>query len=187
MNTALILVDIQNDYFPGGKMEVPGSLDAARKAGELLALFRQEGWPVVFIQHVSDRPGATFFLPETPGSEIYPVIRPRAGEPVLRKHYPNSFRDTDLLGLLRDMQVSRLVICGMMTQMCIDATARAAFDYGFECLLAADACAARELTYGGRTIPADHVQGSFLAALHGIYGRVLKTGDILSRLQQKSA
>ncbi len=185
MKTALLLIDIQNDYFPGGRMEVPGSLEAGRKAGEILDFFRQTGRPVVFIQHVSVNPKAAFFLPETQGVEIHPGVRPLAGEAILPKHYPNSFRDTELLGLLHGRQIRRLVICGMMTQMCIDATARAAFDYGFECIVAADACAARGLTYGGQSIPADSVHGSFLAALQGIYGRVLKVEEIIARLKGK--
>ncbi len=124
--TALLLVDIQNDYFPGGKNALEGSVEAARRAGELLALCRRMELPIIHVQHVSTRPGATYFLPDTDGVRIHESVAPLAGELVLQKHYPNAFRDKQLLVQLGLMHVARLVICGMMTHMCVDATVRAA-------------------------------------------------------------
>ena len=94
MTTALLLIDIQNDYFPGGAMELEGSTAAALQARAALELFRAEGRPVFHIRHLSIRPGATFFLPDTPGAEIHDLVRPLPDEPVIVKHFPNSFRDT---------------------------------------------------------------------------------------------
>jgi nicotinamidase-related amidase len=178
---ALILVDIQNDYFPGGKMELEGSPEAGIQAALLLAKFRQLNLPLVHIQHLSTRPGATFFLPETPGAEVNPVVKPLEGEPIFEKHYPNSFRETPLLDHLHQLGVSRLVIAGMMTHMCIDATTRAANDFGFECLLAHNACATRTLKFKEEVIPATHVHGAFLAALAS-YAKILSVEEILAQL-----
>jgi nicotinamidase-related amidase len=182
MKTALILVDIQNDYFPGGKGELEGSLEASLQARRLLEHFRQKGLPVVFIQHVADRPGATTFLPGSQGVSIHENIRPLPGETIFQKHYPNSFRETPLLDHLHGLGIERLVVCGMMTHMCVDSTVRAAFDFGFDCLLAQDACATRALTLAGRTIPAEAVHGSFLAALNGRYSKVLPVEEIIAQL-----
>jgi len=182
MSTALLLIDIQNDYFPGGAMEVPDSVAAGGHAAELLAAFRQHRLPVVHIRHVSTRPGAGFLLPDTPGAEIHAGVAPTAGEPVIVKHFPNSFRDTALLDTLQRAGVKRLVICGMMTQMCVDATTRAAFDLGFQCGVAADACAARPQAFGGRTVAAADVHAAFLAALNGIYARVQTAAEIAAAL-----
>jgi nicotinamidase-related amidase len=182
MKTALILVDIQNDYFPGGKGELEGSLEASLQARRLLEGFRRGGLPVVFIQHVADRPGATTFLPGSEGVNIHEDIRPLPGETIFQKHYPNSFRETPLLEHLRGLGIERLVVCGMMTHMCVDSTVRAAFDYGFDCLLAQDACATRALTLGGTTIPAESVHWSFLAALNGRYSKVLPVDEIIAQL-----
>ena len=180
MKTALILVDIQNDYFPGGKMELEGSLAASLKAQELLAFFRQRQAPVFHIQHVAIRPGASFFLPGTPGVEIHGSVMPLAGEVVFQKHYPNSFRDAPLLAALHTGQIYELVICGMMTHMCIDSTTRSANDLGFDCRVAGDACATRQLSLSGQTIPAAAVHLAFLAALNGSFARVLSTAEIIS-------
>ena len=124
MPIGLLVIDVQNDYFPGGRMEVPGSPALAERTADLLRAFRDGGRPVVHLQHLSTRPGATFLLPDTRGVEIHPSAAPRAGETVVQKHFPNGFRETRLLEVLRAQGVDRLAICGMMTQMCVDATVR---------------------------------------------------------------
>src|SRR5664280_1497818 len=139
-------------------MPLDGPVEAAVQAKKLLAHFRYNHLPAIFIQHVSLDPEATSFRPGSPGISLDSSIRPLPGEAVVCKHHPNSFCDTSLLELLRTGEVSRLVICGMMTHMCIDATARAACDYGLECIVAADACATRDLAFAGTTVPAAMVQ-----------------------------
>lgn len=178
MKTALVVIDIQNDYFPGGAMEVAGSLAAGRKAAKLLELFRAQALPVIHVQHFSTREGATFFIPGTIGVEIHESVLPREGEPVVRKNFPNSFRETELLAELRRLEVERLVIAGMMTHMCVDTTTRAAADLSFSCLLAHDACATRALNFGGGTVPAEQVQTAFIAALDGLFAKALSVEEI---------
>ena len=181
MKTGLILVDIQNDYFPGGNMELVGISEAGRKAGELLSVFRDNSWPTFHIQHLSVRPGATFFRPDTAGAEIHDCIEPRAAEQVIQKHYPNSFRETSLLEELKKQEVKNVVICGAMSHMCIDATTRAAFDFGFECTVIQDACATRDLEFAGRQIAAEQVHGSFMAALGSAYAGVMTVEEFRSK------
>ncbi len=182
MNPALLLVDFQNDYFPGGAMELAGSPEAAARAANLLRTFRRRGFPVVHLQHVSTRPGATFFLPGTPGCEVHGSVAPAPGEAVFRKGHPNGFRETGLLAHLRGLGVSHLVIAGMMTHMCIDSTARAAADLGFRCLLAGDACATRALPFEGALVAAENVQAAFLAALDGPFATVSSAAEICAGL-----
>lgn len=180
MNTALLLIDIQNDYFAGGKMELQGSAEASLRAKEILSFFRKHAMPLVHIRHIAGRPGATFFLPGTHGSEIHPNVLPLPGETVIQKHYPNSFRETSLLEHLRGKNVSALVIAGMMTHMCVEATTRAAFDHSFDCTVVHDACATRELTFQDRIIPAGQVHAAFLSALGGVYAKVVGANDFLA-------
>jgi nicotinamidase-related amidase len=182
MSTALILIDIQKDYFPGGRMELAGSVEAAGAAARLLVEFRKASWPIIHIQHIAVQPAATFFVPGTTGLDIYPSVTPLADEPIITKHYPNSFRDTDLLEKIRCAGVDSILFCGMMTSMCVDATVRAAFDLGFTCTIAHDACAAPNLTFNGEIIPAHQVHGSFLAALGAVYSKIRTTDDILEGL-----
>lgn len=181
MKTALIIVDIQKDYFPGGKFPLVNPLEAAKNAYMLLQCFREHGGHHVHIQHISKKPDATFFISGDRGTDIHDSVAHFEGEPIVYKHTPNSFLNTNLLDLLKSWKVERLVICGMMTHMCIDATARAASDLGFQVIVAEDACATRDLKYGDTTIPAEQVHKAFLAALKS-YGKVMKSEEVLAFL-----
>ncbi|HWQ66293.1 MAG TPA: cysteine hydrolase family protein [Methanospirillum sp.] len=182
MTTGLLLIDIQNDYFPGGTFELAHADKAGACAQILLQEARKRGFPVIHIQHQSIQPNATFFLPGTPGADIHHCVCPKPGEVIVQKNLPNSFRGTNLQDLLTRQGVEHLIICGMMTHMCVDSTVRAAFDLGYQCILAADACATRDLVWAGETIPADQVQGSFLAALSAVFTEVSSTNDILEKV-----
>lgn len=183
MQTGLILVDIQNDYFPDGQMELTGIAEAISRAKDLLSLFRARQWPTFHIQHIALGNSATFFRPNTKGVEIHDSVKPLPNEVVIQKHYPNSFRDTGLLEALRNAEVERVVICGAMSHMCIDATTRAAADHGFKCIVIHDACATKDLEFGGKAIPAEEVHGSFMAALGAAYAKVISFDEFLSSIQ----
>ena len=186
MNRCLILVDLQNDYFPGGAMELVGIEEAAARAQMLLHAFRKAELPVIHVQHIATRPGATFFVPETEGAKIHRLVAPREGERVVVKNYPNSFRGTSLLELLKEEHADNLVICGAMSHMCIDATTRAAFDLGFSCVVAEDGCATRDLTFKGTTIKAADVHASFMAALSVPYATVSSTEEIIEDMTSQT-
>jgi len=178
--SALVLIDIQNDYFPGGAMECFNSISAAKNAGNILKFAREQGFMPIHIRHISTRPDANFFKPHTFGSELYHLVAPLADEQVIIKHYPNSFQKTDLKDVLLKKGVENLIICGMMSHMCIDATVRAAADKGFSCTLIQDACATRELSFLGTIIPANMVHAAYMSALSGLYARVCSTEELLS-------
>jgi len=179
LKTALLVIDVQNDYFPGGKYPLVNPLEAAQKAYMILQCFREQGGYHVHIQHVSKEPGATFFISGERGTDIHDSVAHFEGEPIVYKHEPNSFLNTNLLELLRGWQIERVIITGMMTHMCVDATARAAADLGFKVIVVEDACATRDLKYGDTTVPADLVHKAFLAALKS-YGRVMKSEEIIA-------
>jgi len=181
MKTALLIIDIQNDYFPGGKFPLVKPLEAAQKAYMILQCFRESGGQHVHIQHISLEPNATFFISGDRGTDIHDSVAHFEGEPIVYKHEPNSFLNTDLLELLKSWEIERVVITGMMTHMCVDATARAAADLGFQVIVAEDACATRDLQYGETIIPAEQVHKAFLAALTW-YGRVMKSDEIIALL-----
>lgn len=163
-------------------MEVVGAAAAAEQAAKLLTAFRDKALPVIHIQHIAARAGATFFLPGTVGAEIHQSVGPNQNEPVFQKHFPNSFRDTALLDYLCQEGISRLAIAGMMTHMCIDSTIRASADLGFPCSLAHDACATRALSFNGFQVSAENVQASYLAALNGLFAKVMSANELVSTL-----
>jgi len=187
MKTALLLIDIQKDYFPGGKYPLVDPLPAAKKAYMLLQCFREhgpQGAHHIHIQHIALNPDAPFFVRGSAGSDIDDSVAHFVGEPIVYKHYPNAFRETTLLEMLKEWGTERVIITGMMTHMCVDATARAAADLGFKVIVAEDACAARDLTYSETTIPAEHVHKAFLAALKS-YGDVMKSDEVIALLAEE--
>ncbi|APV52158.1 hypothetical protein BWI17_22290 [Betaproteobacteria bacterium GR16-43] len=179
---ALLVIDIQNDYFADGLMPLEGMEAAAARAAELLAEFRARDWPRFHVQHVSTRAGATFFLPGSPGVEIHPSVCPDEDEPIVIKHFPNAFRDTMLFDELWQSNAGEIVICGAMSNMCIDAATRHAVDFGMPSTVIHDACAARSLTFNGRVVPAAEVHASFMAALT-VYAKVCTLEDWKRTLQ----
>jgi nicotinamidase-related amidase len=172
-STALLLIDIQDFYFPGGRLPLENPEKASLNARKILESFREKGMPAIHIQHRAKS-----------GAEIHKNVAPIKGEKVISKDYVNSFKDTDLLEYLRSHQIKQLVICGMMTHMCVEAAARAAKDNGFDCILIGDACATRDLKYGNRVIRALDVHFSTLSTLDGYYAKVLNTEEYLDSLEQ---
>lgn len=178
MKSALILVDIQNDYFEGGKWPLARMDAAAGNAARLLAQARDKGQMVVHVHHEMPEDGP-FFVTGTAGAAINPLVAPQDAEATVLKHRPNSFHNTGLEAMLRHNDIGAVTICGAMSQMCIDATARAARDLGFEVTVVADACAARDVTYGDTTVPAASVHATIMGALNGSYARIVTTQDYL--------
>lgn len=184
--TSLLIIDMQMDYFPGGKMELVHSEEASLVAGRLLEIFRKKNLPIYHINHISKSPKATFFIPDTEGIRIHPNVAPLDGEIIIIKHHPNSFLETSLLDKLRSAGIKNLIITGMMTHMCVDATVRAASDLGFECTVIYDACATRDLAIDSRKVPYDKVQDAFMAALNGTYAEVLTFEEYKNKIDTKN-
>jgi nicotinamidase-related amidase len=163
--SALLLIDLQMDYFPGGAMELVGAEAAVAQAATALAAARASGVPVIHLRHSWDAPDAAYLRPGTPGAEIHSAVMPVDGEPVIVKEAPNGFLKTRLSDVLREADASDLVVAGMMTSMCVDATVRAAVDLGHDVTVIHDACAAPDLEFEDRTVPGAIVHTAFIAAL----------------------
>ncbi|NML21700.1 cysteine hydrolase [Pseudoflavitalea sp. G-6-1-2] len=177
---ALLIVDIQNDYFPGGRHTLVGAEDAAQNAKTVLAHFRKKGLPVIHIQGLATDKEATFFLPNTDGVKINQAVLPAKGEKLITKHYPNAFRETGLLAYLKENHIQKLTIMGMMTHVCIDATVKAAKDYGFDCTVVSDACATLDVEIQGKKVAAEAVQQSLLGAMEFYYATIKTTSEVVS-------
>ncbi|WP_295893431.1 cysteine hydrolase family protein [uncultured Vibrio sp.] len=178
-NQALIIIDIQNDYFAGGAMELHQPVEAANKAAKLIEHFRASNLPVIHIQQLSLREELGFLLPGTKGQEIHPSVEPLAGEKVVVKHFPNAFAKTDLIHILEQMNVSDIVVAGMMTHMCVSSTIRAALEYGLKTTVAHDACATRDLEVLGKQVLAEDVHITALAEIAPIT-HICSSDEIIS-------
>ena len=173
-----MIVDIQRDYFPGGAHPLHEPEAAAAAARSVLARFRANSEHVIHIQHLWDAADAPFFRPGTEGVEIHPDVAPDGAELVITKDAPNAFLRTPLEAELRKREVGEVVVCGMMTSMCVDATVRAASDLGFAVTLVHDACAAPSLAFGGLEMPAPTVHAAFVGALAEGYASAVDAASL---------
>jgi len=174
----LLIIDIQRDYFPGGAFPLVEPEAAAEAARRALDRFRANGEPIVHVRHIWDAPDAAFFKKGTEGTEIHPLVAPEGDEPVITKDEPNAFLGTDLEQRLRADGIDELVVAGMMSSMCVDATVRSAAERGFTVTVVHDACAAPDLEFGGMPIPGESVHGAFMAALGDGYATVASSDEV---------
>jgi len=162
---ALLVIDIQNFYFPGGRSELVEPGKAAEMAALAIDRAREMDNPVIFIQHQS-----------ASGMEINEMVEPIPGEKIFVKEEVNSFLGTGLKEHIDGLQIDTLVICGMQTQMCVEAAVRAAHDHGYHVILLHDACATRNLKFGSRGVSAADVHASTLATLRS-YAEVMSVEE----------
>ncbi len=155
---------------------------AVERAAALIALFRDSGLPVIHVRHLEKDPAVGFLLEGTPGTDLDPRVAPQGEDLLITKHYPNAFRDTTLAKVLHRMGAKELFFCGAMSNLCVDAAVRAAFDMDYHCTVIEDACAASDLEFGGKTIPAAQVHAVFMAALASAYGEVVDLETFSGRL-----
>ena len=174
----LLIIDIQRDYFPGGAFPLVEPEAAAEAARRALDRFRGAGEPIVHVRHIWDAPDAPFFRKGTAGTEIHPLVAPEGDETVITKDEPNAFLGTDLEQRLRADGIDELVVAGMMSSMCVDATVRAGADLGFGMTVIHDGCAAPNLEFGGTSVPGQSVHAAFMAALGSGYATLVGSEDV---------
>lgn len=179
MKTGLLLIDIQNDYFKGGKLELYHAEQAVKNAKKILDLFREKNLPIIHIQHINLKKEATFFIKETEGVKIHDDVCPLPDETIIIKHAPNSFYNTDLQTVLVDKKIEQLVVCGMMSHMCIDTTVRCAKDFDYHVTLIEDACTTKDLVKENEILKASLVHKVFMASLDKVFAKVCTTEQLI--------
>ncbi|MCC0630984.1 MULTISPECIES: cysteine hydrolase family protein [unclassified Clostridioides] len=180
MSIALILIDIQNDYFKNGKCELFNTEKTAENAKKILTLFRKNNLPIIHVQHISMSSTTSFFLPDTYGSKINKIVFPLKNEEIIIKHTPDSFFKTCLQSCLEEKNIDKLVICGMMSHMCIDTSVRTAKKLGYDITLISDACTTKNLFWDDKEISAETVHQVFMASLQHSFADIKNTDIFLS-------
>lgn len=173
-DSTLILIDCQNTYTQG-VMELEGVQGALDETAALLDRARSAGIPIIHIQH-SDGPGSLYDIEGESGA-IVAQVAPRAGEAVVVKNYPNAFVSTELEQLLKGHTATNLVLTGFMTHMCVNSTARGAFNLGFAPTVVAAATATRSLPGVDGPVPAAALHSASLAAVADLFAVVVPTAS----------
>jgi nicotinamidase-related amidase len=179
MKQALVIIDVQNDYFPKGKMALHEPEKALAAIQKLEAYFNKNKLPIIYIQHIKEGPQADFFGRNTTGAALHSGLAADKHSIIIEKHYPNSFLDTSLQSALTKLAVEQVVITGMMTHMCVDSTTRASAELGFQSILIADATATKTLTFAETSVSAQAVETAFLSALTN-FADILTTDEFLA-------
>lgn len=159
---ALVLIDIQDVYFTPGPFLLHKPIEAAEKAAILLEKFRNSGKTVVHVKHSMKLHGG-----------IHKLVKPLDGEKIVQKDYPSSFLNTDLQKFLQENQIERVVVAGMMSHMCVSTTVRECQNFGYEVIVVEDACTTKDLVFHGKTIDAETVHASHMAALDKMFANVM--------------
>lgn len=176
-DSALIMVDCQNTYRKG-IMQLTNVESAISEAKKLLIMARNLNIPIIHIQH--DAGIGTPYDVNAEIGQISDEVAPINGELLITKNYPNSFIATQLEAELKTLNIENLVISGFMTHMCINSTARGAFNLGFKPTVVASACATRSLVGAqGKTIDAKTMHDSALAAIRDLFAVVVDDVDSL--------
>lgn len=179
-DAALILIDCQNTY-RSGIMQLTGVEPALLEAQKLLKMARALKMPVFHVQHDAG-PGTPYDITAHIGA-IADEVAPIAGEPVIVKHYPNAFVQTDLDRQLKAAGIRNLVLAGFMTHMCINSTAHGAFNLGYGVTVVAAATATRPLqAANGKVLTAAEVQGGAIASTRDLYAAIAdRVDDLLAQ------
>ncbi len=179
--TALLLVDLQNDYFDFGRFPLEQINDATHNALLLLSHFRKEALPIIHIQHIFKDSQAPFFACGSEGVNIHQSVKPIENEIVIVKHQIDSFIDTELDQKLIELGIDKLVVVGAMAQACIQTLCRTATFKGYQCQLVEDAIAAPSLSRkehnftGAQLVSANILSLSFGGATE------IKTADLINK------
>ena len=181
-NTALIIIDLQNDYFgsiKGAKWQLDKTEEAAQNALKILTKCREKNMKIVHVRHEFESEEASFFTPNSNGSKIHESLTPKEDETQVLKHNVNAFKDTNLKAILDESNIRNVIILGAMSYMCIDAVTRAASDFGYKCFVAHDACATSDIEFNGTKIEAKTAHATIMAALSFAYANVQTSDEII--------
>lgn len=181
MKQAFIVIDVQNDYFPNGKYSLTNTDVALQNTLKLQQYCRVKRLPIYYIQHIKSDPNANFFVKGSHGAKIHRSLLPiYPHEYIIPKIFPNSFYQTDLQQKLKQENIEQLVICGMMSHMCVDSTTRMACELDYQPILIHDACTTRDLEFNGKIISAQTVHNSFMSALKN-FANVISYNEFIDK------
>lgn len=180
--TALILIDIQEEYFtPESPLFLPNSMTAAHQASHLLTWARQQSVSVIHIQHIAAHPDSPVFTPKSTRVQLHHTVAPLEHEQIIQKQKPSSFFGTNLQTQLEKQAIESVIIVGFMSHMCVSTTARDAAQLGYHVIVVEDACTSRDLVNSvtGEVIPYTQVHHTALAEISDAFAYVTQVEKII--------
>jgi len=179
---ALLVIDVQMDYF-SGPMTVTYPEGSCERILQAVDAAQAAGVPVVMIQHTASRPALKLFQKGTDGWQVHPELVKRGWEHLVEKHFAGSFTGTDLDEWLKAHGIGTVAICGYMTQMCCDTTARQAQHLGYEVEFLGDATGTLDFTNDAGSVKAEELHRAVLVVQNWGFSRVLKVANWIAGLK----
>ncbi|MEK5040266.1 cysteine hydrolase family protein [Sporosarcina sp. FSL K6-3457] len=181
-NMALVIIDVQK-AFVDNKWGERNNPQAEDNISKLLTLWREKGWKVIHIQHMSDNPSSSFY-PKNEGFAIKELVAPVDEEIVITKKVNSSFIGTNLERVLQENGITTVVIAGLTTPHCVSTTTRMSGNLGFDTYLISDATAAFGLEdQNGTYYGAETLHAISLATLHEEFATILTTEQLVTKVQ----
>ncbi|ALH95698.1 cysteine hydrolase family protein [Acinetobacter equi] len=177
--SALLVIDLQNEYLPTGKLPLVNIEQVSANAVKVIAKARQDGIQILHVQHIANAE-SPIFEPNSNGIEFQDAVKPQEDETIIIKNNINAFLNTSLKKVLDTNNIMEIVVIGAMSHMCIDAVVRAASDFGYKVTVIHDACATLDLEFNGVKVPAEHVHATLMAAFEFAYAQVISTKDYIN-------
>jgi nicotinamidase-related amidase len=181
MNTALLVIDVQNEYFTGS-MPVTYPMESLKNILRAMDHAHTKGIPVAVIRHTNLAGNAGTFKKGTVNWELHDEINRRPADILVEKNLPGRFTRTNLENWLKSKGISRVTIAGYMTQMCCDTTARQAFHRGYSVDFLSDATGTLSFANSAGTITAGELHKAILITQQMLFSRVLTTDEWIKKM-----
>ena len=181
MKRALLVIDVQNEYFTG---QMPVSYPANSFPNILKAVdsANTNKIPVIVVQHTAPQENAKTFRKGSEEWKLHPEIITRPYNLLVEKTLPGSFTGTDLESWLRGQEINTVTICGYMTQMCCDTTARQALHLGFSVEFLSDATGTLPISNYAGAITAEELHRAILVTQAMRFSKVLSADEWINSI-----
>jgi nicotinamidase-related amidase len=182
MKRALLVIDVQNEYFPGGLLPVSYPQGSMENILNVIETAQLNGVMVIVIQHTAPQPGSKTFVKDSWGWTLHDSIKNNGYDYLIEKNLPGSFTGTNLEDILKENGIDTVAISGYMTQMCCDTTARQAFHLGYSVEFLSDATGTLDISNYAGKVTAEELHRSILVTQAMRFSKVLSTDDWIKSL-----
>ncbi len=184
MKRALLVIDVQNEYFTG-KLPVTYPQNSLERIEQAIDAANEAEIPVILVQHTAPQPDSATFRRSSQAWELRPEVAGRKHATVIEKNLPGSFTGTQLESWLREHNIDTVTISGYMTQLCCDTTARQAMHLGFGVEFLSDATGTLAFKNKAGAIDAEELHRAILVTQQARFSSVLPTDAWIAKIQDK--
>ena len=180
---ALLVIDVQNEYFPGGALPIKHPVDHLQNILEVMDAAREQGVTTVVVRHHQPDPQSPLFCKGSPNWELHPDVASRPHDLLLDKQLPGSFTNTGLENFLREREIDTVAVAGYMTQICCDTTAREAFHRGFKVEFLRDATGTLDVENAAGKASAEELHNAILVSQQMFISEVVTKNEFVDRIR----